>query len=177
MNPRRLFSVLTVLVVFAMLLTACAPAATPAPTQPPAQPPAQPTAVPKATEAPQPTEAPKPTEAPTTAAPVTVKWWHITTKDPGLSDWQKMADDYMAAHPNVKVEITVNEVAFVGSDRYADGPVTIPYLPGLKRDVPQAELGTVMSSPLMRQSERCETAEPRLRNSFWNLAPISHPTI
>lgn len=40
---------------------------------------------------------------------VTVKWWHITTKDPGLSDWKKMADDYMAAHPNVTIEITVLE--------------------------------------------------------------------
>ncbi len=40
---------------------------------------------------------------------VTVTWWHITTKDPGLSDWQKMADDYMAAHPNVTIEITVLE--------------------------------------------------------------------
>ncbi len=105
MNTRRLFSILAVLVVFAMLLTACAPAAAPAtpapqPTQPPA---AQPTAAPK------PTEAPKATEAPPAAAPVTVNWWHIQTKDPGLTDWQKMADDYMAAHPNVKINITVLE--------------------------------------------------------------------
>lgn len=40
---------------------------------------------------------------------VTVTWWHITTKDPGLSDWKKMADDYMKAHPNVNIEITVLE--------------------------------------------------------------------
>ena len=43
------------------------------------------------------------------AEKVTVTWWHISTKDPGLSDWQKMADDYMAAHPNVTIEITVLE--------------------------------------------------------------------
>lgn len=43
------------------------------------------------------------------AEKVTVTWWHISTKDPGLSDWQKMADDYMAAHPNVVIEITVLE--------------------------------------------------------------------
>lgn len=49
------------------------------------------------------------TEPPAAAEPVTITWWHITTKDPGLSDWQKMADDYMAAHPNVKIEITVLE--------------------------------------------------------------------
>jgi raffinose/stachyose/melibiose transport system substrate-binding protein len=41
--------------------------------------------------------------------PVVVTWWHISTKDPALSDWQKMADDYMASHPNVKIEITVLE--------------------------------------------------------------------
>jgi raffinose/stachyose/melibiose transport system substrate-binding protein len=106
MNTHRLFSVVATLVVFAMVLTACAPAAAPAtqapqPTQPPAAQPTQPPAVP-------PTEAPEATEAPQ-AEPVTIKWWHITTKDPGLSDWQKMADDYMAAHPNVKIEITVLE--------------------------------------------------------------------
>jgi raffinose/stachyose/melibiose transport system substrate-binding protein len=59
-----------------------------------------------ATNAAPTTEAPAATEA---AAPVTIKWWHISTKDPALSDWRKMADDYMAAHPNVKIEITVLE--------------------------------------------------------------------
>ena len=51
-----------------------------------------------------------PKATPTAAAkPVTINWWHISTKDPGLSDWQKMANDYMAAHPNVKIDITVLE--------------------------------------------------------------------
>ena len=113
MKTHRLFTVFAVLVVIALLLSACAPAAAPA-TQPPAAAPATqapaPTQPPAAqpTTAPQPTEAPKATEAPA-AAPVTVNWWHISTKDPGLSDWQKMANDYMAAHPNVKIEITVLE--------------------------------------------------------------------
>jgi raffinose/stachyose/melibiose transport system substrate-binding protein len=40
---------------------------------------------------------------------VTVNWWHISTSDPGLSAWQRHADAYMAANPNVKVEITVLE--------------------------------------------------------------------
>jgi len=57
-----------------------------------------------------PTEAPPPTEAPTKAPEkVTITWWHITTKDPGLSIWKKLADEYMAAHPNVTIEITVLE--------------------------------------------------------------------
>ncbi len=74
---RKTYLTLSFLLVLAFVLTACgAPA-----TQPPA-----------ATEA--------------ASEPVTITWWHITTKDPGLSDWQKMADDYMAEHPNVKIEIT-----------------------------------------------------------------------
>jgi raffinose/stachyose/melibiose transport system substrate-binding protein len=52
---------------------------------------------------------PAATAAPATKEPVVITWWHISTKDPALSDWQKMADDYMAMHPNVKIEITVLE--------------------------------------------------------------------
>ncbi len=47
-----------------------------------------------------------------TAAPakkVEINWWHIATKDPGLSYNQKLADDYMASHPNVTIKITVLE--------------------------------------------------------------------
>jgi raffinose/stachyose/melibiose transport system substrate-binding protein len=87
---RRLCMILSVLLIASFALTACGAPATeapPAPTQAAAQP--------AATEAP--------------AEKVTVNWWHITTKDPGLSDWQKMADDYMATHPNVNIEITVLE--------------------------------------------------------------------
>ena len=109
MNTRRLFSVLAVLVAFAMLLAACAPAATPAPTQAPVQPTQKPAEV-------NPTEKPaevKPTEVPPTdvpaAEPVTVEWWHITTVDPGKTLWQDMANEYMAAHPNVKINITILE--------------------------------------------------------------------
>ena len=113
MKSHRLFSVLTTLVTIAMMLGACAPAATPAPTQAPAQPaaPAQPTAAPTQPPAApaQPTTAPQPTEAPTAAPPVTVEWWHITTVDPGKTLWQNMANEYMAKHPNVKINITILE--------------------------------------------------------------------
>ncbi|KPL70740.1 ABC transporter substrate-binding protein [Leptolinea tardivitalis] len=47
--------------------------------------------------------------APAKADKVKITWWHISTKDPALSDWKKMADDYMKAHPNVEIEITVLE--------------------------------------------------------------------
>jgi raffinose/stachyose/melibiose transport system substrate-binding protein len=87
---KKLLTLFTSLLMASFLLTACQPATTP-------------TAAPE-----EPAEA-SPTETPAEAEKVTITWWHITTKDPGLSDWQKMADDYMAAHPNVTIEITVLE--------------------------------------------------------------------
>jgi len=54
-----------------------------------------------------PTEAPPPTEAPTKAPEkVTITWWHIQTAENERALWQKLADEYMAAHPNVTIEIT-----------------------------------------------------------------------
>lgn len=41
--------------------------------------------------------------------PVTITWWHINTADPGLSNWQALADEYTAANPHVTIEITVLE--------------------------------------------------------------------
>ena len=38
---------------------------------------------------------------------VTINWWHLDTQDDYKAEWQKMADEYMAAHPNVKIKITV----------------------------------------------------------------------
>jgi raffinose/stachyose/melibiose transport system substrate-binding protein len=52
------------------------------------------------------------TSAPASAAAgeqVEIDWWHIQNLDPGLSNWQAMADAYMAEHPNVKINITVYE--------------------------------------------------------------------
>jgi len=43
------------------------------------------------------------------AEPVTIEWWHIENNDPGLSLWQQTADEYMAEHPNVTINITVQE--------------------------------------------------------------------
>jgi ABC-type sugar transport system, periplasmic component len=52
-----------------------------------------------------------PSEAPASqaAAPVTIEWWHITTGEPGKSIFQGIADAYTAAHPNVKINITILE--------------------------------------------------------------------
>src|SRR5690348_6067671 len=43
--------------------------------------------------------------------PVTLTWWHNANNDPGKSAFQKVADDYHAAHPNVtfKVQPIQNE--------------------------------------------------------------------
>jgi raffinose/stachyose/melibiose transport system substrate-binding protein len=108
MKSHRLFSVLTTLVVVAMLSAACGGAAAPAqPTTAPAQPtaaPAQPTTAPA-----QPTAAPaQPTTAPEPAK-VTITWWHIQTAPDQKALWQQLTDAYMAAHPNVTIEITVLE--------------------------------------------------------------------
>jgi len=45
----------------------------------------------------------------TSTGPVTVTWWHISTADEHKALWQSMADEYMASHPNVTIEITVLE--------------------------------------------------------------------
>jgi raffinose/stachyose/melibiose transport system substrate-binding protein len=61
---------------------------------------------------PQPTEAPpaeEPVEEPAEPEKVTVTWWHISTAEEHKALWQKLADEYMAAHPNVTIEITVLE--------------------------------------------------------------------
>ncbi|HSS36661.1 MAG TPA: extracellular solute-binding protein [Patescibacteria group bacterium] len=54
-----------------------------------------------------------PTSAPASAAASTaaveIDWYHVQNDDKGKALWQKLADEYMAAHPNVKVNITVLE--------------------------------------------------------------------
>jgi raffinose/stachyose/melibiose transport system substrate-binding protein len=40
---------------------------------------------------------------------VTITWWHIDTAETQTAYWQSLADEYMAANPNVTIEITVLE--------------------------------------------------------------------
>ena len=61
---RKLYTLLSLMLVLAFALGACTPKATDVPA-------ADPTA-----------------EAPA-AEKVTVTWWHISTVDPGLTDWQE----------------------------------------------------------------------------------------
>ncbi|RPH75101.1 extracellular solute-binding protein, partial [bacterium] len=85
---KKLIALFSLLVVASMLFSACA--------TPTAQE-AQPTAAQQ-----QPTTPPEPEK-------VTIAWWHINTAEGERGLWQKLADEYMAAHPNVAIEITVLE--------------------------------------------------------------------
>ena len=40
---------------------------------------------------------------------VEIDWWHIQINEPDVSNWQAMADAYMAEHPNVTIDINVME--------------------------------------------------------------------
>ncbi len=100
---RKLFPLISIVLIAAFVLPACAPAAAPAPA---------PQIVPQTVVVPQTVAVPQTVVVPATAAPakkVEINWWHISTKDPGLTYWQKLADDYMATHPNVTIKITVLE--------------------------------------------------------------------
>lgn len=81
---RKIYTLLSLVLVVVFALGACAPT---------------PTGVPA-------------TDAPVVSPPeekVTVTWWHISTADEHKALWQSMADAYMADHPNVTIEITVLE--------------------------------------------------------------------
>jgi raffinose/stachyose/melibiose transport system substrate-binding protein len=93
---RKLYLLWCLVLVLTFALGACAPAATEAPP-----------AAPAATQAP-PTTAPA-TQPPAAPEKVTITWWHIQVADDQKALWQQMADDYMAANPNVNIEITVLE--------------------------------------------------------------------
>lgn len=74
---------LTVVLVVALLMTACAAPAAPA--------------------------------GDTAAAPsgegekVEIEWWHISTQEDQAAYWQMLADEYMAEHPDVQINITILE--------------------------------------------------------------------
>lgn len=96
---RKIYMILSLLLIAAFALSACGSPATSAPVDEPA-----------ATEAPA--EEPAATEAPAeepAAEKVTVSWWHITTDEKQAAVWQSLADSYMAEHPDVNVEITILE--------------------------------------------------------------------
>jgi raffinose/stachyose/melibiose transport system substrate-binding protein len=91
--PRKIFTLISILLIASLVLSAC-------------------TAAPTATQAPADTKAPAQATAttkPPEAQPVTITWWHISTADEHKALWQKFADEFMAANPNVTIEIQVLE--------------------------------------------------------------------
>jgi len=101
----KIFTLMSIILIAAFALSGCATPTTPAPTE------AAP--VEAAPTEPAPTE-PPPTEVPPEPTveelpQVTITWWHIQVADDQKALWQEMADEYMAAHPNVTIEITVLE--------------------------------------------------------------------
>ncbi|MFT3895819.1 MAG: extracellular solute-binding protein [Anaerolineales bacterium] len=114
---KKLFSLLSVLALFSMLLSACGGAATP-------------TQAPVATEAPA-TEAPVATEAPATEAPAQETTLKIYLLDytPDTIAWLKsdINPAFETAHPGVKVEITEGswsgwDTTFAGFFAAGEGP-------------------------------------------------------
>jgi raffinose/stachyose/melibiose transport system substrate-binding protein len=88
-----MFVLIGLVLIIALALAACAPAT--------------PTTAVVPTTKPADTKAEVPTVQ--VAEPVTVTWWHISTAEEHKNLWQSMADEYMAQHPNVTIEIQVLE--------------------------------------------------------------------
>jgi raffinose/stachyose/melibiose transport system substrate-binding protein len=104
MNYIRTLLLIAVL-MFVTALAACAPPpATEAPDDDATQAPADETDAP-ADE----TDAPADETEAADGEKVVVTWWHISTAEEHKALWQAMADEYMAEHPNVTIEITVLE--------------------------------------------------------------------
>jgi raffinose/stachyose/melibiose transport system substrate-binding protein len=99
---------IALLVVIVMVVAGCGGAATPAPEQPAAEEPAaeQPAAEEPAAEEPA---AEEPAAEEPAAEKVTVTWWHISTQEDQAAFLQSVADEFMAANPNVNIEITILE--------------------------------------------------------------------
>lgn len=83
-----------ILVILVMLVSACTSGG--ASTAPSAAPSAAPSTAPSS----------EPSQG---GEPVTITWYHIQNNDPGLSLWKDLADEYTAEHPNVTIDIQVNE--------------------------------------------------------------------
>lgn len=100
----RALKIASVLLIVAVLIAGCAPTEEAPATEPAEE--EQPTEP----EEEEPTEPePEPEEEEPSEEQVTIEWWHISTADEHRNAWQAMADEFMAANPNVNIEITVLE--------------------------------------------------------------------
>jgi raffinose/stachyose/melibiose transport system substrate-binding protein len=105
---KRILQIVGVLVVLTMLVAACS-----CPQQPTVEPTEEMMVEPTEETMAEPTEETmvEPTEEMTEPEmeQVTITWWHISTAEDFAAAWQAMADEFMAAHPNVTIEITILE--------------------------------------------------------------------
>jgi raffinose/stachyose/melibiose transport system substrate-binding protein len=99
---RKLYFVLSLVLILSFALASCAAPATPTPAAEEPAAPVEPTAEEPAAPAEPAAEEPA-------AEKVTITWWHIQVATDQKELWQKTADAYMADHPNVNIEITVLE--------------------------------------------------------------------
>lgn len=97
------------ILLFGLLVTACGSASTPAPAQP-AKEEAQP-AEPVKEEVKEEAKEEPPAQSEASAdKTVTIEWWHIWANEANIAEpFQKLADEFMAEHPNVKINITTLE--------------------------------------------------------------------
>ncbi|GAB4214544.1 MAG: extracellular solute-binding protein [Roseiflexaceae bacterium] len=119
MKPRRYVLPLLLVLVLA-LLAACGgqPApptgqggatSAPAPTAADAAAPTADTAAPTAADLPTPVPSPTPALSTVGSGATKVTWWHISTVENQRANWEQLANEYVKAHPDVSIEITVLE--------------------------------------------------------------------
>ena len=96
---RKLLTLISLILIGTFMFTACAPTEE-APEAP---------EVGEVEEPEEPEEVKEVEEPEEAEEPVTITWWHITTADEQRAVWDKLANEYMAAHENVNIEITVME--------------------------------------------------------------------
>ncbi len=104
---KKIFGLVSLLLLFSFILGACTPAAPAAPTAAPQAAPTQPPAAPAPTNPPA---APAPTEKPAAAQPqnVTLEFWTFSdyATDVGGDLMKTFISEFEAAHPGVKVNMT-----------------------------------------------------------------------
>lgn len=102
---KKMFSLVSIVIVATMLLSACAkPAATEAPV-----------AATEAAATSVATEAPAVTEAASTE-PVTLTWWQLSGNDAQIAAWNEMIADYQSKNPNITVTLETRAI-----DAHKDG--------------------------------------------------------
>jgi peptide/nickel transport system substrate-binding protein len=174
-RSKTVLQVLSLLAVFSMLLSACAPAATPTPAPQPTAAPAQPTAAPAQPTAAAPAQ---PTEVPPTQAPA-----EATSKDPTVWNYQTFGDpdtldphvDYETAGSGQLYNIYENLIAY-------DKNSVNTFVPDLATAIPDpvpTDNGGVMYTWTLRTDPKFANGDPMTAEdvaySFWRSMLMGDP--